>query len=71
MYKRKCKHLERVSWWYGRNPNKPEAIVSSRRCKVACTKIFFECEECPFHEPTPLNEDIAEFFKATCERYRK
>lgn len=69
MYKRKCKYFERESWWYGRG--KLEAIASSVRCKAACTQIFFECEKCPFYEPTPLNEDIAEFFNATCERYRK
>lgn len=72
MYKRKCKHFERNSWWYGRDMSRPEAMATSIRCKEGHTGVFLsECDKCQYYEVAPLNEDIAEFFITTCERYRE
>lgn len=70
MCKRKCKHFERESWWYGRG--KLTAMASAIRCKEAHLGVLLgECDKCQYYEPAEINPDIAEFFNATCERYRK
>ena len=68
--KRKCKHFERESWWYGRF--NPENIASSIRCKEGHPGVLLsECYKCQYYAPVELNPDIAEFFEKTNERYRK